>query len=85
VKKTLYSEEQSVFLSLLKQVRQNANLSQRELSEILEIPQSRISDYERGQRQMDLMELRQYCQALGITVVDFVQRFDRMVMKSDKD
>ena len=63
----------------MKQVRQNAGLSQLELSQRLEVPQSRISDYERGQRQMDLMELRQYCQAVGITVVDFVTRFDRLL------
>ena len=83
VKKTLYSEEQTIFLSLMKQVRQNAGLSQLELSQRLEVPQSRISDYERGQRQMDLMELRQYCQAVGITVVDFVTRFDGLLEEGD--
>ncbi len=67
----------------MKQVRQNAGLSQLELSQRLEAPQSRISDYERGQRQMDLMELRQYCQAVGITVVEFVTRFDRLLEEGD--
>lgn len=74
-----------MFLALLKQARQNAGLSQKDLADLLVVPQSRISDYERGQRQLDLMELRQYCRAVGITVVDFVQRFDQMVTESEKD
>ena len=79
VKKTIYSEEQGHFLALLRQVRQNAGLTQADLAKQLGVPQSRVSDYERGERQMDLMQLRQYCLAVQVELVEFVQRFDAMV------
>lgn len=77
VKKTIYSLEQKHFLALLRQVRQNAGLTQSELAERLEVPQSRISDYERGERQLDLMELLQYCKAAEVPLIEFVERFER--------
>ncbi|BDI33914.1 hypothetical protein CCAX7_59650 [Capsulimonas corticalis] len=76
VKKTLYSAEQKVFLGLLRQIRQNAGLSQQEIADRLEVAQSRISDYERGERQLDLMELRQYCAAAETSLEEFVRRFE---------
>jgi len=79
VKKTIYSQEQRHFLLLLRQVRQNAGLTQGDFAERLQIPQSRVSNYERGERQMDLMQLRQYCTAVGVALVEFVQRFESLV------
>lgn len=84
MKKSIYSREQGHFLALLRQVRQNATLTQAELAERLQIPQSRISDYERGERQMDLMQLRQYCKAVDIDLVEFVRRFDAVVSQGEK-
>jgi len=84
VKKTIYSPEQRHFLALLRQVRQNAGLTQADLAERLAVPQSRVSDYERGERQMDLMELRQYCAAVEVDLVEFVKRFDALVSKKSE-
>ena len=79
MKKTIYSPEQAYFLDLLRQARQNAGLTQADLAQRLGVPQSRISDYERGERQMDLMQLRQYCAGLEVGLVEFVKRFDALV------
>lgn len=40
--------------------------------------QSRITDYERGVRRLDLMELRQVCEAVGVPLLEFVRRFEEM-------
>lgn len=46
------------------------------LAERLETSHSRISDYERGERRMDLIQLRQYCKVVGLPLQEFVRRFE---------
>ena len=38
-------------------------------------PQSFVSNYESGERRLDLLELQTLCEVLGIKLVDFVKRF----------
>lgn len=76
VQKSIHTPQQRQFLILLRQARVEAGLTQIALSERLEVPQSRISDYERGERRMDLLELYQYCQALGMPLTAFVRRVE---------
>ena len=58
-----------VLLSLLKEVRVEAGFRQVDLARKLNVPQSRISKYELGERRIDLLELRDICAALGIPVI----------------
>ena len=76
VRKSIHTAQQHHLQELLRQVRQDAGLSQTALSDRLETPHSRISDYERGERRLDLIQLREYCQALGIPLQEFVKRFE---------
>ncbi len=62
-------------------MRKEAGLTQTELGERLSEPQSLISDYERGERRLDLIELRQVCEATGITLEVFVSRFESALRK----
>ncbi len=64
---------------LFRQARTEAELSQVELARLLRKPQSFVSKYESGARRLDLLELRDVCRAIGLSVVDFVRRFDRLV------
>lgn len=77
MRKSIYSPELDAFRSLLRQLRLGAGLQQRELSERLGKPQSFVSRYESGQRRLDLLELRQICQVIGISLTEFVERFER--------
>jgi transcriptional regulator with XRE-family HTH domain len=63
-------------LELLKQVRTEAGLRQIDLATRLKQPQSYISKYESGERRLDLLELNQVCKACGISLLEFVKRFD---------
>jgi transcriptional regulator with XRE-family HTH domain len=49
----------------LADARRRANLTQQELAKRLGKPQSFVSDYERGQRRIDLMEFLIIARALG--------------------
>lgn len=57
-------------------MREQAGLTQIQVSKKLKVPQSFVSKYESGERRLDLIELRQVCKALGICLSDFVKKFE---------
>ncbi len=61
---------------LLREVRLKAGLRQTDLAKKLKKPQSFVSKYESGERRLDLIELRQVCDALGIALEELVRRFE---------
>lgn len=63
--------------SLLRDVRERAGLRQVDLAEEIGRPQSFISEYEAGQRRLDLVELREVCLACGITLRKLVNEYER--------
>jgi transcriptional regulator with XRE-family HTH domain len=79
VKKTLYSEEHLILLALLREVRKDAALTQKDLAKRLDVQQSFVSDYETGSRKLDILELRQLCEAVGITLADFASRLEAAI------
>jgi transcriptional regulator with XRE-family HTH domain len=60
---------------LLRQVRTEAGFTQSQVAEKLKLPQSYVSKYESGERRLDLLELEDVCNAIGIPLVEFVKRF----------
>lgn len=58
----------------LSQIRREQNLTQVELAQRLEVPQSFISKIETGERSLKAYELFSYAKALGITAESIVQR-----------
>lgn len=47
-----------------------------DFTKALDRPHSFVSDVELGQRRLDLIQLRDICQVLGISLSSFVQRFE---------
>ena len=62
--------------ALLRQLRVDAGLRQADLAERLRQPQTFVSKYESGERRLDILELRDVCQALGFPLQDFVKRLE---------
>lgn len=62
--------------SLLRQMRIDAGLRQSDIAEQLGKPQSFVSKYESGARRLDLIELRNLCAVLGITIEKLVKRLE---------
>lgn len=75
MRKSIGTREQEILQELLKQCRIEAGLTQRELASRLGTGHSRISEYETGERRMDLVQLVDYTAALGLPFLDFVRRF----------
>jgi transcriptional regulator with XRE-family HTH domain len=72
-------KKQKVLLSLLRQVRMEAEMRQEDLAQALGMPQSVVSKFESGERRLDLLELSDVCKALGISLSEFVRRFERLL------
>ena len=51
-------------------------MRQMDLADRLGQPQSYVSKYESGERRLDLLELRQICNALGISLEIFIRRLE---------
>ena len=77
--KSLRGQEQALLQSLLRQVRQEAGLRHQDLAARIGELQSFVSKYESGERRLDVLELRQICIALGISLVSFVQRLEDLL------
>lgn len=61
--------------ALLRQIRSDAGLTQMQLAEKLGQTQSYVSKYENGEQRLDLMELEAVCDAVDVSLLDFVKRY----------
>jgi transcriptional regulator with XRE-family HTH domain len=76
MRKSMFSYRQQVLTSLLRRVRKELGLRQVDLARRLAEPQSFVSKYESGERRLDLLELEQVCQAMGLSLSEFIRRYE---------
>jgi transcriptional regulator with XRE-family HTH domain len=77
VAKSIFSRNHQAFQRLLKESRIAAGVSQSELADKLGRPQSFVSKIESGERLVDLIELKEICDALGISLTGFTRAFEK--------
>lgn len=82
MEKSIFSKEYALLLQHLRDAREKAGLTQEQLAERLGQTQSFVSKCERGERRLDIVELRAFCKALGISFPSFVAQFDRLLTTS---
>lgn len=64
---------------LLRELRETAALRQEDVARELSVPQSFVSKYESGERQLDIVELRKVCKVLNVSLREFVNRFEKKI------
>jgi transcriptional regulator with XRE-family HTH domain len=74
--KSLYRPENQVFLATLRALRQRQELTQVELAERLGRSQNYVTSAERGVIRLDGLQLRDWCQACGIDLVDWATEIE---------
>ncbi|KAF1710185.1 helix-turn-helix domain-containing protein [Pseudoxanthomonas sacheonensis] len=74
--KPIHRPEYAVVRRLLTDIRHEAQLTQEAVAEALGQPQPYMSTIEAGQRRIDIIELRDLCRALGVSLDDFVRRLE---------
>jgi transcriptional regulator with XRE-family HTH domain len=77
MKKKVYIAQRSRLVSLLREIRIEAGLTQMGLAERIERDQTFVSKYESGQRRLDVLELREICQSIGLTLEEFVRSLEK--------
>jgi transcriptional regulator with XRE-family HTH domain len=81
-KRNPFDENRILLRMLLTQVRIEQKITQKELAERLQKPQSFVSKYENGERILDLIELCEICISMRIDFIVFIKRFyDKTLFK----
>lgn len=78
---SVYSREYKIFQELLRLSREEAGISQNELARRLHITQGYVSKCENGDLRLDIAQVRAFCDALGISFVNFMARYDESINK----
>jgi transcriptional regulator with XRE-family HTH domain len=77
-----YTDRYELFREILKELRESKGVTQAQLAERLEIPQSYVSKYETGERRLDFVETAEICEALGIKTADLANLFEARLEKA---
>jgi len=80
--KSNFGEEYAIFLATLRRSRENSGRTQTDVAAFLKRDQSVVSKCERGERRIDVIELRDYCRAIGIELRTFVDILDREITQA---
>ena len=79
MRKKIYIAQRNRMTDLLREVRLETDLTQVELAARIQKDQAYVSRYESGQRRLDVLEVREICQAIGITLEEFVKRLEKVL------
>ena len=82
VRKSIHSTEAGILQELLRKSRTEAGLTQEQLAARLDIGQAVVSNYERGERRLDLIELTQVLDAIGVPLHDFIDKYEKATGRS---
>ena len=82
--KSIYSAPQDVLLSLMREMRLAAGMTQTDLAGKLGVQQGVISKCERGSRRLDVIELYQWLAALGVKFTVFAEELDARLQGQTK-
>lgn len=74
--KTLHSRHNKIFLKMLRELRESRGLRQSDLAELLGSSQATVSNVERGERRLDVIELRDWLDALEEKFPEFTAKLD---------
>ncbi len=83
MEKSIYSRDYDLFLHHLRAARKAAGLTQEQVAARLGQTQSFVSKCERGERRIDIIELRAFCLAIGMPFNDFIARLDAVMDRKD--
>lgn len=76
--KTIYNQRYRLMVSLMRGVRESANVTQETLAERLGRSPSQVSKWERCERRIDLGDLDEYLSAVGADIVEFTATWKRL-------
>ncbi|MBK6750296.1 MAG: helix-turn-helix transcriptional regulator [Acidobacteria bacterium] len=85
MEKSIYLKEYSLFLEQLRTAREEKGLTQMDLAERLGQTQSFVSKVERGERRVDVVELRAFCKSIGVPLAKFISIVESILDSPDSN
>jgi transcriptional regulator with XRE-family HTH domain len=82
--KSIFTQDYTLFLSLLRGTRKKAGLTQEQVAHRLQQTQSFVSKCERGERRIDVIELYAFCDAIGISFTEFSQQLHELIQQEER-
>ncbi len=73
--KSVYSRDYQIFLEQLRAAREEAGLTQRQVAQRLGRSQSFVAKCEQGHNRVDVGQMVEFCQALGVPLLTFMERY----------
>jgi len=74
VTKSVHTRNYRLFLELLIKARKDAGVTQEQLARRLNRPQSFVSKCENGERRLDVIELLEFLQSIGVEPMGFLKK-----------
>ena len=81
MEKSVFTSEYRILCKMLREKRKTAQLTQIDLAKRLKETQSFVSKVERGDRRMDIVQLKQFCKAINVSFVEFVKEFEALTAR----
>ena len=82
--KSIHSDDQSAFCGLMIKARKAAGLTQHQLADRLQKPQSFVAKYEGGERRIDVVEFLTVCQAMGADSAKLLKALKNAIVNGDQ-
>lgn len=84
-RKSTHTPEYDVFVELLRETREKAGISQEKLAGLIGRDQSIVSRWETGELRLDIVQLRDVCNAVGTTLPRFMEAYEERLKKKPHD
>lgn len=84
IRKTIHAKEYHIVISLLRELRERKQLTQKALADKIGSDQTFISKIEIGERRLDIIELKYICEALEIELVEFIIEIETKIKNKIK-
>lgn len=72
--KSIYTDDYIIIISSMRNIRKKLNITQSDLAQRLNAPQSFISKVENRERRLDVIEFLSWVDALGVSVEDILPK-----------
>lgn len=81
--KTIHNHLYHQVIARLRSKREMGGVKQTQLAELLKVNQAFVSKIETCERRLDIIELRNICQVLNISFVDFIAEVERDILSKN--
>ena len=79
--KSIHTRQYRMLIGIIRSERESRKITQEQLASMLSVKQAIISKIENCERRLDLIELRQVCIALGVSMIELINKFEERISK----